>query len=274
MANVTARAYYTIQLTFNPSPSQKKHTFGMHVDGRLQQGPGQSSASGRASISIFDGAHTVGDTKSASDSGQVSFTLVKQIALQGVTTVWLSEGMDAGAIVYSQDGDSSPSADFGHSARTFVQLAPGWTFTSGSGDFLSYQIRVLQSGRCLDADTGSIGGNGTKVQLWDCWGGQNQSWSVNSDGTIVNLQSGRCLDADTGSIGSNGTKVQLWDCWGGQNQKWVWPGFAPSTGPSGSDNHNVQSGRCLDADTGPIDSDGTNVQLWDCGGGQNQVWAH
>jgi Ricin-type beta-trefoil lectin domain-like len=40
----------------------------------------------------------------------------------------------------------------------------------------AWEIRDAQSNRCLDADTGTIGSNGTKVQLWDCWGGQNQMW--------------------------------------------------------------------------------------------------
>jgi hypothetical protein len=34
----------------------------------------------------------------------------------------------------------------------------------------------LASGRCLDADSGTIGGQGTKVQVWDCNGGANQNW--------------------------------------------------------------------------------------------------
>jgi hypothetical protein len=76
------------------------------------------------------------------------------------------------------------------------------------------------SNRCLDADTGTIGSNGTKVQLWSCSGGFNQLWLRRSDGSIINGWSGRCLDADLGTIGSDGTKVQLWDCWGGSNQKW------------------------------------------------------
>jgi hypothetical protein len=33
------------------------------------------------------------------------------------------------------------------------------------------------SGRCLDADTGTIGQEGTKVQVWDCVGLANQIWS-------------------------------------------------------------------------------------------------
>jgi hypothetical protein len=140
--------------------------------------------------------------------------------------------------------------------------------------------------RCLDADTGTIAGNGTKVQLWDCWGGPNQKWLIKHDGTIVNAQSGRCLDADTGTIGGNGTKVQLWDCAGGPveagvavkapNQYWFgidlnayYDGNFPPTEMS-----NLQSHRCLDADLPTITGNGTKVQLWDCWGGQNQKWTN
>lgn len=282
LAGAAAHAEFTNSVIYNPPPNnppqEKEYIIGMRVDGRLEQSPGQTRASGNVCINVNYSGNvcTLFGYGGASGSNPLPFIFTKKLVLLGPTVMTVVESLDADAdaIGNKDGGSSSSSADFGESVQTFVQLPPGWTFTSSSGDFLSYQIRVLQSGRCLDADTGSIGGNGTKVQLWDCWGGPNQSWSVNSDGTIVNLQSARCLDADTGNIGSNGTKVQLWDCTGGQNQKWVWPGFAPSTGPGGSDNRNVQSGRCLDADTGTIGSNGTNVQLWDCGGGQNQVWAH
>jgi hypothetical protein len=39
-------------------------------------------------------------------------------------------------------------------------------------------IRNGQSGRCLDADLDTIGRNGTTVQLFDCWGGNNQKWDI------------------------------------------------------------------------------------------------
>lgn len=62
--------------------------------------------------------------------------------------------------------------------------------TNGSGAFLTTCTGSLHqkwdlvgsaivnaaSGRCLDADLGTIGGQGTKVQVWDCSGGSNQQW--------------------------------------------------------------------------------------------------
>ena len=130
---------------------------------------------------------------------------------------------------------------------------------------------TVSPNRCLDADAGTIGGNGTRVQLWDCWGGRNQDWSFDISQTgegfppagIINTQGQRCLDADPATIGANGGRVYLWDCWRGPNQKWtdsdvlIW---------------NAQGDRCLDADTGTIGRNGTRVQLWQCWRGWNQRW--
>ena len=63
-------------------------------------------------------------------------------------------------------------------------------------------------------------GNGVAVQIYSCWGGDNQRWRINSDGTIVGVQSNLCLDAVNSGTG-NGTQLQLYSCWGGNNQKWT-----------------------------------------------------
>ena len=117
-------------------------------------------------------------------------------------------------------------------------------------------IRVLLSNRCLDADAGG-GGNGTTVQLWDCWGGANQNWVMSYDNSILNMQfSTKCLDADTSGNGANGTKVQLWDCNGGPNQKWNFTLDGTLV--------NQQFSKCLDADLGSIQGNGTIMRIWDC----------
>jgi hypothetical protein len=170
-------------------------------------------------------------------------------------------------------------------------------------------IVVLQFNRCLDADAGG-GGNGTTVQLWDCWGGWNQAWSFDSDNSIFSHFSARCLDADTSGNGANGSKVQLWDCNGGANQKWTltlngnlenqqFQGQCLDADDTNGGNgtvvqlwgcwngpnqkwwfliqrrfviHVAASNRCLDADAPTIDWNGTVVQLWDCNSGPNQYW--
>jgi Ricin-type beta-trefoil lectin domain-like len=87
----------------------------------------------------------------------------------------------------------------------------------------------FESYRALDADTDTLGGNGTRVQLWDDAGSDaaNQTWVYTSTDTaglykINNLASGRSLDADSDTIGGNGTTVQLWDDLGvdAYNQDW------------------------------------------------------
>jgi hypothetical protein len=124
-------------------------------------------------------------------------------------------------------------------------------------------ITTGSNNRCLDADLGTIGGNGTRVQLWDCNGWDNQKWDLFDDGSIRNRNGGRCLDADLGTIGGNGTRVQLWDCNGWNNQKWI---------RTGAVFVNTYNNRCLDADLGTIGGNGTRVQLWNCNGWNNQKW--
>ncbi len=78
---------------------------------------------------------------------------------------------------------------------------------------------TLYGTKCLDAyNNGTT--NGTVVDIWDCNGGANQKWTVNSSGTLTNDQSGLCLDANGNGTG-NGTKLVLWTCNGGANQRWT-----------------------------------------------------
>jgi hypothetical protein len=127
-------------------------------------------------------------------------------------------------------------------------------------------IHNRADGRCLDADLGRIGTNGTRIQLWDCNGWANQSWSYDPvTHTIRSLSNGRCLDADRGNLDRNGTRVQLWDCNGRTNQRWLYDRNSRTI-------YNLASGRCLDADLKGVGSNGTRVHLWDCNRWSNQKW--
>jgi endoglucanase len=75
------------------------------------------------------------------------------------------------------------------------------------------------NGKCLEA-AGWGTANGTKAAIWDCTGGNNQRWTVNSNGTITNVHNRLCLDASGGGT-ANGTQVILWTCNGGNNQRWT-----------------------------------------------------
>ncbi|MFF4128959.1 ricin-type beta-trefoil lectin domain protein, partial [Microbispora rosea] len=133
--------------------------------------------------------------------------------------------------------------------------SPTTTPTTGGG---SGPVKGVASGRCLDVP-GASTADGTQVQLWDCNGQTNQTWSSTSAGEI-RVYGNKCLDAaGTG----NGAKVQIYSCWGGDNQKWRVNSDGSIQG--------VQSGLCLDA-TGQGTGNGTKIQLYSCHGGTNQKW--
>ncbi|GLY47236.1 glucosylceramidase [Lentzea sp. NBRC 102530] len=131
-------------------------------------------------------------------------------------------------------------------------LDPGQPPTGRTG-----QITGL-GGKCLDVTDGSTA-NGTLPQIWDCFGGPNQTWTLSSDGTVRGL--GKCLDV-TGNGTANGSAVQLWDCFGGPNQRWT---------ASGGTLVNAGSNKCLDV-IGNNNANGAKLQIWDCTGGANQRW--
>jgi hypothetical protein len=55
--------------------------------------------------------------------------------------------------------------------------------------------------------------------LWDCNGGNNQQWTINSNRTVTGVQSGLCLEPVPGGTG-NGVPLQLSACTGASSQQW------------------------------------------------------
>jgi len=135
------------------------------------------------------------------------------------------------------------------------------TLLPPSGGQPGQRIVGGQSGRCVDVPNSSTT-NGTQVQLWDCTGQANQSWTLTS-GRQLQVFGGKCLDAN-GQGRTNGTQVIIWDCNGQANQQWNVNINGTITG--------VQSGLCLDA-TGASTANGTKIILWACNGGANQQWS-
>jgi endo-1,4-beta-xylanase len=133
--------------------------------------------------------------------------------------------------------------------------------SSGGGGGGSGAVHAVGAGRCLDVPnvTTTLG---TQLQIWDCNGNSNQTWTHTSSNqlTVYSGANLRCLDA--GGTGP-GTKVQIWTCSGASNQAWQVNGNGTITG--------VQSGLCLDV-TGAGTANGTLVELWTCNGGSNQQW--
>ncbi|MFI5908404.1 RICIN domain-containing protein [Dactylosporangium sp. NPDC051541] len=136
-----------------------------------------------------------------------------------------------------------------------VSGSPSTPSGGGSGP-----IRGRASGRCLDVPNSSTA-NGTQLQLWDCGGQPNQSFTYTSNKQLQ-VYGNKCLDANNRGT-TNGTAVIIWDCNGQTNQQWNLNTNGTITG--------VQSGLCLDAN-GAATANGTKLILWACNGGTNQQW--
>ncbi|MEU0667430.1 non-reducing end alpha-L-arabinofuranosidase family hydrolase [Streptomyces lavendulocolor] len=122
------------------------------------------------------------------------------------------------------------------------------------------EIKGVPSGRCIDVPDSSTA-NGTQVQLRDCNGQSNQSWTYTA-AKQLKVFGNKCLDAKAKGT-ANGTEVVIWDCNGGTNQQW-------DINTNGSIS-GVQSGKCVDA-IGAGTSNGTRIQLYTCAGVGNQKW--
>ncbi|GAA1989253.1 RICIN domain-containing protein [Amycolatopsis minnesotensis] len=106
-------------------------------------------------------------------------------------------------------------------APALLLTGAGTTSAQPAAGHPALSVRHFQNDRfqrCLDADI-NTGGNGGKVQLWDCGPWNQQQWILRGDGSVYNVRFQRCLDADINTGNHNGGVVQLWDC-GPWNQQW------------------------------------------------------
>ncbi|MEU8061211.1 ricin-type beta-trefoil lectin domain protein [Microbispora bryophytorum] len=131
---------------------------------------------------------------------------------------------------------------------------------SPSGPGSTSALRNVNAGRCLDVPNVSQT-NGTQLNLWDCNGQANQSWTYTS-GKALQVYGTKCLDAEAAGT-ANGTRAIIWDCNGQPNQQWNVNADGTVTG--------VQSGLCLEASNFGT-ANGTKVQLWACTGTTSQKW--
>lgn len=143
----------------------------------------------------------------------------------------------------------------GYQTDQFDNLA----VTANAGPVLSV-LRGVESGRCADVPKLSQT-SGTQLELWDCNGGANQSFTLTAANQLQ-VYGTKCLDVD-GASTADGAKVQIWDCGAGTNQQWTLNADGTVVG--------VGSGKCLDA-TGHGTANGTLLEIWTCNGGDNQRW--
>ncbi|WP_182882579.1 MULTISPECIES: lectin [unclassified Microbispora] len=121
-------------------------------------------------------------------------------------------------------------------------------------------IKGVASGRCVDVPNASQT-SGTQVQIWDCNGQSNQSWTPTSSGEL-RVYGNKCLDVANMST-ADGAAVQIWDCNGQNNQKWRFNSDGSITA--------VGANKCLDAPNYST-ANGVKLQIWSCNGQSNQRW--
>ncbi len=131
-------------------------------------------------------------------------------------------------------------------------------------------LQSLATGKCLDLPAGRTG-DGTFVIQYDCRGGPNQQWAVDtaSDGgsRIVSRMSGKCLGTDPANAAAGGNIVQS-QCSGAPEQLW--------TSESAGDGYvfrNAANRLCLDVPAASA-ANGIKVIAWACNGGPNQTWRY
>lgn len=151
---------------------------------------------------------------------------------------------------------SGPSASISCQSSWTIDTSTGGSTTPPAGAVL----RGAGSNRCLDVPN-SATANSTRVAIWDCNGGANQSWTYTSSKQLQ-VYGSKCLDV-AGAATAPGSAVQIYDCTGGTNQQWNINGNGTITG--------VGSGLCLDV-IGAGTANGALIDIWTCNGGSNQNW--
>ncbi|MER6687278.1 RICIN domain-containing protein [Streptomyces olivaceoviridis] len=154
-----------------------------------------------------------------------------------------------------------PSAPSPKPSPTTPKPATTTHHSSGSSDTVpGVGIFSHDSGRCIDV----VGGDavrGAALEIWDCLGKASQRWTFPGDGTMRTL--GMCVQLAGGST-DDGTPLVLADCNGGRAQQ-----FRLN---AAHDLVNSYADKCADVRDMQT-ANGTHLQLWSCGGTDNQKWS-
>ncbi|WP_078864062.1 alpha-galactosidase [Streptomyces sp. AcH 505] len=243
-----------------------------------------------ATLSLYKNQKVIGvDQDSLGKQGtQVSSSggldvLAKPLAGGDVSVVLFNENASAATITTSAAAVGLPAASsyrldnlwsnqLTSTTGSISATVPGhgvvmYRVSRGTGTSVgtNHAFVSASSGRCVDAFDNQTA-PGTKIEIWDCGGGANQTLTPTAAGELRLYGGTQCLDADDNGT-APGTKVQLWSCNGGANQKWRLNPDGTVTG--------TQSGLCLDVTGGnePAGNvNGTPLELWNCNGGANQQW--
>jgi hypothetical protein len=191
--------------------------------------------------------------------GTVSHELLESLTDPGVSGGW-SNGFTANDC--SQIADLCQSEGFHiYSNATGINWGMDRMWSNAANSCLttsgSYQIQVLS--KCMDVPDWNTA-PGTPVNIWDCNGGSNQQFNLNSDGTITpSFALDMCLELANGQT-ADGTGLQISPCNGATYQRWTRYGDGTIHG---------LDGKCLDNPDWQT-ANGTQFDYWDCNGGSNQ----
>ncbi|MEE1820930.1 ricin-type beta-trefoil lectin domain protein [Streptomyces sp. BE20] len=257
--------------------------------GNIYQYPSRKLPDGKPDITalVDDSTRTLIGHASAADFPKL--TSSGDVSGDGVPDLWTRD--TSGVLNVWSGITSTGKADA--PVTGFLSAAalgyPGGTISFHAG---------ANTNKCMDAN-GSA--DGSRLQLYNCWNGDNQhftfrtdgtlrtldkcvtadntyngasvnlrtcvpdapgqKWTLRQDNTLYNPDSGRCID-DMTAGGSDGVQLWLWNCHSYSNQKWISTANRPVNLHSGANNS-----KCMDAN-GP--DEGSQIQLYDCWNGLNQ----
>ncbi len=149
-------------------------------------------------------------------------------------------------------GISQPTWYF---SNTFEPFTSGSSSGGGSGT-----ITGNHTGLCLGVTGASTTPKAT-ADIATCNGGSTQSWTVKSDGTIVN-GSGLCLSVTGASTAPKAT-ADVYTCNGSVSEFWTVHSDGTITGNN--------SGLCLSV-TGGSTAPGATVDIYTCNGSASEYW--
>jgi hypothetical protein len=131
-------------------------------------------------------------------------------------------------------------------------------------------VQSLASGKCLDLPGGHAD-DGTPAIQYDCHGGLNQQWNIESAGDagyrIVSRMSGKCIGTDPAGAAVGGRILES-QCGSSPGQLWALEGAG-----NGYILRNVANRLCLDV-PGASRANGAKPVAWACNGGTNQTWRY
>ncbi|HEY0777690.1 MAG TPA: ricin-type beta-trefoil lectin domain protein [Gemmatirosa sp.] len=114
----------------------------------------------------------------------------------------------------------------------------------------------------ITASTAAAPEPGTPLQAWQCHGGVNQQFQLQTNGSITAYGGQLCLDVRSASP-NDGERVAASRCLAGTTQKWTYTAAGQL--------QTATNGKCLDV-SGARGENGTKLIVWHCHGGSNQKW--